>query len=401
MKQINYDCNSTAKPERRVTLPGSKSIAARLLILDYINNRGGVREGLPDCDDTRYLAQAMEELYRTPFGGKFDLGSGAASLRFFVALASSIEGFVGEIDTSPQLRRRPLAPLVDALRSVGAEITYLNNEGYPPLYIKGKKLWGGRIEVNGEVSSQFVSAILMASLLWEKPADIVVTGEQVSTPYIELTRRLIEGGEDYRLEADWSAAAFFYEVALLCPGKEIRIEGLTPPERSLQGDSGIVGLFNLLGVETRWLENGDAIVNGDASIIEKMKKMGTTLELNLGDMPDVVPALAVGMSLAGIRFRFINIGHLRHKESNRLEALKTELEKIGISVETTADTLEWNGARLPIAENEVIECRDDHRIAMAFAPAAAKLGYVVIRDPQCVDKSFPDYFRQLEKIGFA
>ncbi|MDE6071531.1 MAG: hypothetical protein K2G53_03140 [Muribaculaceae bacterium] len=383
-----------------VILPGSKSMAARLLILDYIRGERSVRGGLPECDDTQFLAKAMQDLCRRPSGGSFYLGSGAASLRFFVALVASLEGFEGEIEVSPQLARRPLAPLVDALRSVGAEINYLRNEGYPPLFIKGKKLRGGKVSVNGAVSSQFISAIMMASKLWMTPAEIEIAGKQVSTPYIELTRRMIEASGSCELEADWSAAAFFYEAALLTPGREIRIANLTPPEKSLQGDAGVAGLFHLLGVESDWQENGDVVIKGNKDIIEKMRRLPEPLELDLGSMPDAVPALAVGMAMAGIRYRFINIGHLRHKESNRLEVLKTELEKIGIAADTTQDSLVWSGGRMPMAENEVIECSDDHRIAMAFAPAAARLDYISIRDPECVDKSFPDYFDQLEKIGY-
>lgn len=396
--QVNYDSRAQADRSEPIKLPGSKSMAARLLILDYIRGAGNVRDSLPECEDTRYLAQAMVELYKTK-AGSYYLGSGGASLRFFIALVASLEGFDGEIDASPQLRRRPLAPLVDALRSMGAKIEYLENDGYPPIYIKGKKLKGGKVEVNGAISSQFISALLMASLLWDTPAEIAVKGEEVSSPYIELTRKMIEQGEKAILETDWSAATFFYEIALICPGRPIRIEGLLPPEKSLQGDAGVAAIFDLLGVESKWDENG-VVITGNPEIIEKMKNLPSPLEFDMGGMPDVVPALAVGMAMAGMKYRFLNVAHLRHKESNRLEGLKAELEKIGIAVEVSANSIEWLGSRLPIAENEVVESNDDHRIAMSFAPAAAKLGYVTIRDSQCVGKSFPDYFYQIDKLGF-
>ncbi|MDE6339732.1 MAG: hypothetical protein K2K97_08100, partial [Muribaculaceae bacterium] len=212
MLQVSFDSKGQWEQEEAVRLPGSKSMAARLLILDYIRAKETERAVLPMCDDTQYLAEAMAELRRLPAGGRFYLGSGATSLRFFVALVASVKGFDGEVDASPQLRRRPLAPLVDALRSVGADIEYLGKEGYPPLYIKGKRLRGGKLEVNGTLSSQFISAILLASQLWEKPAEIQIRGEQVSTPYIDLTRRMIERCDEGRLEADWSAATFFYEI---------------------------------------------------------------------------------------------------------------------------------------------------------------------------------------------
>lgn len=397
--QVTYNRDAEIDKPAVINLPGSKSMAARLLILDYIRGVEKIRSGLPECDDTRFLAQAIEQMISKPAGEKYYLGSGAASLRFFVALAASVEGFDAEVDVSPQLRRRPLAPLVDSLRAAGAHIEYLKQEGYPPLYIKGKKLKGGRIEVNGAVSSQFISALLMASLLWENPAEIKINGETVSAPYIDLTRRMIVRREKIGIESDWSAAAFFYEIALLCPDREIRISGLPQPGMSLQGDSGIVAIMGLIGVESRWQEDGDVIIKGNDSIISRMKGLPVPLEFDMGDMPDAVPALAVAMALAGIRFRFVNVAHLRHKESNRLEGLKGELEHIGIAAEVSDDSIEWLGARLPVAENEVIESNEDHRIAMAFSPAAIRLGYVTIRDPQCVDKSFPDYFDQIEKLG--
>lgn len=398
--QINFDRHFIPDVAVAVELPGSKSMAARLLILDYIRGKEMIRENLPECEDTQYLADAMRQLRESRAGGCYYLGSGGAGLRFFVALAASLEGFEGEIDASPQLRRRPLAPLVDALREMGADIKYLENEGYPPIYIKGNKLKGGSVEINGGVSSQFISALLMASQLWEKPAEIAVRGEAVSAPYIELTRKMIERADAVALEADWSAATFFYEIALLCPDREIRLKGLVPPGESLQGDSGVADIFGLLGVDSRWSDNGDVIIKGDSEIIGKLKGLTEPFEFDMGAMPDAVPALAVGMAMAGIKFRFINVAHLRHKESNRLEGLGAELEKIGISVEITSDSIAWRGARLPVAENEVVESNDDHRIAMAFAPAAARLGYVTIRDPHCVDKSFPGYFEQIAKLGF-
>lgn len=398
--QVTYDRRFIPDADTAIELPASKSMAARLLILDYIRGKKEVREDLPECEDTQYLAAAIKELLKSHAGGQYYLGSGGTGLRFFVALAASLEGFDGELDASPQLRRRPLAPLVDALREMGAEIKYLKNEGYPPIYIKGKKLKGGKIEINGAVSSQFISALLMASLLWENPAEIEIKGEAVSAPYIELTRKMIDRYDDLNIEADWSAATFFYEIALLCPGREIRLKGLLPPGESLQGDAGVAGIFGLLGVESQWMDKGDLVIKGNPDIIGKLKGLPEPFEFDMGAMPDAVPAMAVAMSMAGMKFRFFNVAHLRHKESNRLEGLGAELERIGIAAEVGADSIAWTGSRLPIAENEVVESNDDHRIAMAFAPAAVRLGYVTIRDPQCVDKSFPDYFDQIAKLGF-
>lgn len=402
--QINYDRNSFPEQSEAVTLPGSKSIAARLLVLDYINSKGEAmaeRDGMPDCDDTIFLSNALRRLKDGGADGRYDLGSGAASLRFFVALAASLPGFEGVVDCSAQLRRRPLSPLINALRGIGADIECMEREGYPPLYIKGKTLRGGKVRVDGSVSSQFVSAMLLVEKLWIRPLTLRIDGEEVSRPYSEMTRKVVENYGKCEVEPDWSAAAFFYEVALLCPGREILLGRLTDPAVSVQGDAASRDIFNLLGVETTLHDDGSATLKGNASVIRRMSYSGIPLEFDLNGMPDLVPALAVGMALAGIKYRFVNIGHLRHKESDRISALQMEMEKIGFGLESGSDWLSWIGRRLPVGENETIDSHDDHRIVMAFAPAAAKLNYVGIRSAECVAKSFPGFVAELEKLGFT
>lgn len=380
-----------------IDLPRSKSMAARALILNYIIWNRRSPENLPDCDDTRELAAALEKLADGRHG-RFDLGTGGTSLRFFTALVASLPGFDGEVDCSDALRGRPLAPLVDALRRAGADIKYMGREGYPPLYIKGKKLPGGELNVDGKVSSQFASAILMASLLWENPVEIV-SERMVSSSYFEMTRKMMDRLPVVEVEPDWSAAAFFYEYALLVPERDIYIRKLTVPGESVQGDSRCAEIFGFLGVETRWLPDGGAVIRGNSRLIEAFRKNSSPIEMNLSEVPDLVPALAVGMALAGIKYHFHGVSHLIYKESDRLTALVNEMEKLGFRLSADDGVLSWDGGRLPVGENEVIESHADHRIAMAMAVATVKTGWLALRDAECVSKSYPGFFGNLARLG--
>lgn len=397
---INFDGRKSLENGKPIRLPRSKSMAARRLILDFIRGYKDERADLPDCDDTLELTAALRQLREGEPASRYDLGTGGTSLRFFIALVSSLENFDGVVDCSPQLRRRPLAPLVAALRRAGADISYMERDGYAPIYIKGKKLKGGEVEIAGGVSSQFISALLMASLLWREPLRLKIEGTVVSQPYVEMTRRMMADVDSVDIEPDWSAAAFFYELCLMLPGGNVAIESLRRPELSVQGDAGCEKLFGLLGVTTHRHSESEVVLKGDGKIVESMARMPAVLELDMGKMPDLVPALAVGMAVAGIKYRFCNVGHLRNKESDRLMALQMEMEKIGYSLETGDDFISWNGRRLPVGEDEVIDSHGDHRIAMAFAMAAARVGHLTIDGAECVAKSFPGFFEELEKIGF-
>lgn len=448
-----------------VTLPISKSIALRSLMLATVKR---LREGDPSplpplpenaCADIRDLYEALMEILRVcrlsasrqdtsregsycsssspgdaycsvPAHTVIHMGDGAAPFRFLTALAASVPGIDVEIYTSTSLARRPLSPLVDALRSIGADIRYLNREGYPPLHISGRRLDGGVVTVDGGVSSQFASALLLASPLWRVAADIRLAGGEeqcVSHPYLEMTRKMIHMS-DTDMEPDWSAASYFYALALMRPGVDIRIQKLTPPAISLQGDAMCEQIFALLGVETLKCDpsHGGATLRGNERQIALMRSMGM-FDTDLSDVPDLVPALAVGCCMAGIHFRFRGVDHLRHKESDRLAALHAEMEKIGFAlrIETPdpyADSytdlredgthtdhtpsslstaLVWDGAILPRGESESIDTYRDHRIAMAFAMAASRLPYLSIEDPMVVNKSFPSFWHDLEDLGFS
>lgn len=392
--------NKEAGQTQQVVLPGSKSIAARALVLDYIRGAEGCRANMPDCDDTRDLTRALSQMRVAKPGDTFNLGSGATSMRFFIALAASTEGFDGIVDCSEQMRRRPIAPLVAALQTVGADIRYIDGYGSAPIYIKGKKLEGGPLEIDGGVSSQFISALLLSSLLWKKPLQLTVSGEKVSHPYIEMTEKMIRRQNSSRIEPDWSAAGFFYEFALICPDRDVVIEDLENPMDSLQGDAATASVFRQLGVGSEWLPSGQAILHGDRQYIQGLSVSGKAVEIDMRDTPDLVPALSTALALADVRFRITNVSHLHHKESDRLEAMRTELAKLGYLIKVGEDYMSWNGERCPREQKIVIDSYGDHRIAMTFAMASAVVGTVEIVGAQCVAKSFPDFYDQIQKLGY-
>lgn len=457
--ELHLDYDRGIVQTEPVELPGSKSMAARLLIINALagNDISDIRD-LPDCDDTRDMVRALRTLVEAvgPLPRRFqeenpapvrlsvNLGLGGTTLRFFTALAASLPGVETEIDCAPGLRARPLSPLIADLEHAGAQFGFKEEKGKAPFTVKGCRLHGGKIRVDSSISSQFISALMMAAPYWREGLHIGFQGvSPVSFPYIAMTAAMMRrfhatvtaSAEEidvcpgfYRavdrceVEPDWSAASYFYELSVLMPGREIRIARLTPPERSAQGDSGCAALFALLGVGTIYNSDGSAAIVCDPRILESMREAEKPLELNMENMPDLVPALAVTLCLSGIRFELTGIAHLRVKESNRLDALANELGKMGYILEEGSDSLRWSGAvsyvewgtyecietgkRGSVLSDSnkcpVIETYGDHRIAMAFGAAAAALpSGITLRDPSVVDKSFPDYFTQVGRLGLT
>lgn len=355
----------------QITLPGSKSIAARALILDRVYGLGLTLENMPDCDDTRELQSALRAL--DSGCRQFDLGTGGTSLRFFMAYVASLPGFECTVDCSDALRRRPLAPLIDALRSAGAEIECLHEEGRTPVRIGGARLNGLNVRVDATISSQFASALMLVADMWQTPAPVHDAAKVVSRPYLGMTRRMVadfralktSGIRNYAIEPDWSAASYFYEYRLLNPAVEFEIRGLVPQGISLQGDARCAELFAHPGGE-----------------------------MDMRETPDLVPALAVGLCVAGIEYHISGVANLRHKESNRLVAISQEMAKAGYVLEVADDSLSWLGIRCAPQANPEFDAHGDHRIAMALWAA----GFRNIRGKESVSKSFPSFFKEFSKL---
>lgn len=407
---MQYQITAPQTLHADVALPPSKSISNRALIISALAG-GGVRpDHLSDCDDTKVMVHALE--YRPT---TVDVRGGGTSMRFLTAYLATIEG-EHVLTGSDRMRCRPIGALVDALRYLGADITYLGEEGFPPLLIRGRRLSGGRLEIAGDVSSQFISALLMIAPTLDGGLELHMTGELVSRPYIDLTLCMMReyGAEadwtdtdtitvaqkgytprPYTIESDWSAASFWYEILALTDDMEssVTLRGLT--DGSKQGDSVSRYLFSLLGVKTRFADDGSVVLRKQPCMLSRM-------DYDFVSAPDLAQPLAVTCALRGIPFRFSGLASLRIKETDRMEALKSELHKLGFVVQAEGDTLVWDGSQCEpyVASEGGIDTFDDHRMAMSFAPAAIMYPGLGIREPRVVSKSYPHYWDDLSRAGF-
>ena len=389
-----------------VGLPSSKSISNRALILNAISRSPYEIQNLSDCDDTKVMLRALSS-----GGCDFDIKAAGTAMRFLTAYLSNR---VGEwtITGTERMQNRPIGLLVDALSKLGAHIEYTKKEGFPPLRIYGKALRGGEISLKGNVSSQYVSALLMTAPMMEKGLTLHLVGEIISRPYILLTLQMMKlfgveaswSGQTVRVlpgeytpvrfavESDWSAASYWYSVMALAGDAEIELLGLF--KDSFQGDAEGAKIFARLGVETIFTGRGVCLRHTDNAVKE--------LHYDFVNEPDLAQTFVVCCALRGIPFCFTGLQSLKIKETDRIEALKTELRKLGYVLKSIGDdTLEWNGERCEPKVSPVIATYEDHRMAMAFAPAALlRREGLQIADPWVVTKSYPAFWMDLRGAGF-
>lgn len=402
--------------ENVVYLPLSKSIGARFLVASYF---AGILPALPDYDDSddmEVLQQALLTLFADEepidFGGTpLDIGASGTALRFVTAVCASSPQADFVITGTNRAMKRPMAPLIDVLNEAGAKISPQGQDGTGPYQVTGSNLTGGDFSIRGDISSQYISALMLVAPTWEKGLKLNFTTELVSRPYLLMTKAVMEvfgvkadltdkfvkvahenykANDNFRPERDWSGAAFFYEAVLL--GKNsISIADLFPPKKSLQGDSLVADFFLKLGVVSDFVDEG--------VIVRKTDKIPEYFETDLSDYPDMVPALTVGCALRGVKFKFTGVSNLRLKESDRLYALSVELKKLGIIVITDDDSISWEGEKVTSETDVVIQTYEDHRIAMAFAMVAFSRGTIRIANPSTVRKSFRNFWLEISKIG--
>ena len=386
----------------RIDLPGSKSISNRALILNALSYSPYDILNLSDCDDTRVTLNALESDNTT-----FDIGAAGTAMRFLTAVLSKT---VGEwvITGSDRMKNRPVKILVDALNSLGAQIEYIGKEGYPPLHIFGSALTGGEIHLNGSISSQYISALMMIAPLMQKGLKIYLDGKIISKPYIEMTIQMMHefGAEieltentiliepqdyipiEYTVESDWTAASYWYEMLSLVGKGNIFLNGLY--QESYQGDCIVANIFEQLGIHTAYLSEG--------VLLTSIKSISQGMEYDFTNQPDLAQTLAVTCCLKGIPFVFSGLQSLKIKETDRIAALKNELMKLGFILNETGEgMLAWDGELCDPAEKIVIETYDDHRMAMAFTPAAV-FHPISIEHPEVVSKSYPGFWKDIEKI---
>lgn len=396
-------------------LPASKSISNRVLVIHALTGGHTLPSNLSDCDDTEVIVEALNN---NPY--EINIKAAGTAMRFMTAYLAVKDGDEHIITGTERMRHRPVHVLVDALRRLGADIEYAGEEGYPPLRIKGRALDGGLLEVAGNISSQFISALLLIGPCLKNGLTLHMTGDVISRPYIDLTLwTMREFGADadwseydtimvkpqpykeraYLTENDWSAASYWYEMMALTnnPDDEIKLEGLM--DGSKQGDSQVRYLFSLLGVKTIFKTKKAGVPT--TVTLKHSGRCVPRLEYNFVNSPDLAQTFVVCCALLNVPFHFTGLSTLKIKETDRIEAMKAEMQKLGYVVRSVNDNeLIWDGELCEPALEVGIDTYEDHRMALSFAPAALRFDGLRINNPQVVTKSYPKFWEDISQAGF-
>lgn len=392
-------------------VPGSKSIANRALILNHLCGNKTKIKNLPNCDDTNFLKDALQQANKHESNTdtlEIYTGNAGTTTRFLTGLAPLLS-HPTKIDGNERMRERPISELVNALINLGAKIECPS--GCPPLTINPVKPKGGKIQLKGNISSQYLSAILMTAPFYEGDTEIEITEELYSKPYIDITIKVMEKfglsavnknfrnfaikgkqlanpPEEYTVESDASNASYFGAYAALNPDKEIRLNTLT--KKSIQGDIEFVEYLHQMGCQIT-AEKDSTIIKGAT----KLKSLG---EINFNSTPDLVMTFAVLALFADEPTTFTDIANLRIKETDRIAALQNELQKFGAQVQSGPDHLKVYPISTAPTEEIKIETYDDHRMAMCFAILTDRYPTISFTDKSCVSKSYPNFWEDLAKI---
>ncbi len=408
---MKYTIKAPSHLNASINLPASKSISNRALVINAMAGGNSHPNNLSDCDDTEVIIAALKDMPEV-----INIKAAGTAMRFMTAYLSATQG-EHTITGTERMQNRPISVLVDALRYLGADISYDKKEGYPPLHIKGKPLDGGHLEVVGNVSSQYISALLMIGPILRDGLELKLTGEIASRPYIDLTLwTMNEYGAQaewtdvdtitvkpqpyhevsgYTIENDWSASSYWYEMMALNgnPESKIKLEGLM--DNSKQGDSVVKYIFSLLGVKSEF-ESRDCLSN---VTLKAHRCLLPRFDYDFTGSPDLAQTIVVACCALGVKFKFTGLASLKIKETDRIEALKTELKKVGYVIYDKNDnTLIWDGETCK-PTFEPIDTYEDHRMALAFAPLAFKFKQIEINNPEVVSKSYPHYWEDLKKVG--
>lgn len=399
--------------QAHIQLPASKSISNRALMIHALSEGDILPQNLSDCDDTAVMIRALRDM-----PAEIDIKAAGTAMRFMTAYLACTSG-THTITGTERMKQRPIRILVNALRYLGADIQYLGEEGFPPLLINGKKIEGGHLDIPGNVSSQYISALLMIGPTLQKGLELRMTGEIASRSYIDLTLCTIRefGGiadwtdidtitvkpspyknGPYLIENDWSASSYWYEMMALSSdaNAQIVLEGLMDGSR--QGDSVVKYIFSLLGVKTQFTNTDDG--KPTTVKLKRQRCMLPRLDYDFINSPDLAQTLVTTCCGMGIPFRFTGLSSLKIKETDRIVALKIELRKLGfLLTDENDDTLIWTGERCE-PTGESIDTYEDHRMAMALAPMAMKTGKLEINHPEVVSKSYPHFWDDLKRAGF-
>lgn len=401
---LSSPANTALKASIKIT--GSKSESNRLLLLSALY-QGIAIANVSNSDDAQVMAAGLEKS-----SGVVDIHHAGTAMRFLTGYFSAQEGKNVTLTGSKRMTERPIKILVDALKTLGADISYANEEGYPPIYIKGKVLTKNKVSLAANVSSQYISSLLLIAPSLQNGLELELVGKITSVPYIKMTLGLLdelgipntfEGNmitvapmttvapKALVVESDWSSASYYYSiVALAAVGAEITLSAYK--KDSLQGDSVLAELYTKFGVVTTFAEN-------TVTLKKVAAPKDNTVAFDLANAPDIAQTIAVTVFGLGMACDLIGLHTLKIKETDRLEALHTELSKLGCSISVTEKSLHIVPSGVPIADVG-IATYNDHRMAMAFAPLALKTS-LYIQHAEVVSKSYPDFWQDLKNLHFT
>ena len=388
-----------------LNITGSKSETNRLLLLQALYP-GLTIENRSNSDDSVAMNHAL-----TTDSNLIDIHHAGTAMRFLTAFFATQEGREIVLTGSSRMQERPIGVLVDALRKLGAQISYEKKEGYPPLRISGKALKGGAVSLPANISSQYISALLLIAPHLEEGLNLTLEGEITSLPYLKMTLALLERvgvhsqfeNKNIRIsqqriiedqtqvvESDWSSASYHFSCVALSSAGRIVLSSYR--QDSLQGDAVLIDVYKKLGVDTRFKNN--------QMILEKINnfELPKTITLDLVEAPDIAQTIAVSCYGLGVACDLSGLHTLKIKETDRLIALENELSKLGAQIRVTEESLHLSAAQ-DFKANQTIATYSDHRMAMAFAPLALKIGHQ-IAEANVVTKSYPDFWNDLEAVGF-
>jgi 3-phosphoshikimate 1-carboxyvinyltransferase len=402
-----------------IELTASKSESNRALIIQALCEDDFEIKNLAAAEDTRVLKEILTAVKSNTSSEiqTYDVGAAGTTMRFLTAFLASKKGVNCILTGSERMQNRPIKILVDALHDLGADIEYIDKDGYPPLRIKGKELEGSEVEIDGSVSSQYISALLLITPRLKNGLFLKFTGDVTSIPYITMTLKVMEEfgihsefnkaiiikkqkyqiqkkDYSYYVEGDWSSASYWYSIAALAENVDFSIKGLK--RNSLQGDAGIANIFSAsFGIKTDYNKIKEGLV------LTKEGKKETKFDFNFSACPDIAQTVAVVVAALGIPSTFTGLHTLRIKETDRTLALKNELAKVGVEVEIVSDDMIKIHPKLLVPQSSPITTYEDHRMAMSFAPLALVQDSITIEHPEVVKKSYPDFWKDLEKVGFV
>lgn len=407
--------------ECTIALPLSKSIVNRLLVINSLSGGFAIDGLVPDSSDTVVMQNLLQEISNrslsTTIFSEINVGNAGTVMRFLTALLAVTPGN-WLITGTERMQNRPVKPLTDALQNLGANLSFTNISGFPPIKIIGNsQMKGGPVKLNAGISSQFISALMMLGPILQGGIVIELQGEIISASYIRMTKSLMQkSGADVQfagntitikeqkyndidyfsiIEPDWSAAAFWYQVAAFTPDARIILKGLS--SESVQGDSVLPAIYNELGISSIFTNEGLLLTKSDQLAVREFN-------FDFTECPDLAQAVIVTCAALGIKGHFTGLKTLRVKETDRIEALRNELTKLGYGVDVIDNEMFLSGVIFINKHDHtpvIVKCYDDHRMAMSFATLAILRDDICIEEPEVVKKSYPGFWDDLAKAGFA